>query len=197
MPNVSAQPDSSSKEYPPSPANDGELCKVCRNPINKDAIKCVICGSYQSRLRRFLADIDIQALIALIPITVLAWTFMKDQLIIPTADLRLAVLSCSGDTIKVAAANIGNRDALFAGAFLVRGSEKPIPLNLDMQSNEPLISPSTTRIYDLAAIDLSGARMGLQLSTKRPCEYQLQPRSVSLMSAVETSAKICACPLDQ
>ena len=172
----------------------GSLCVVCYSPIHQGAKKCVTCDSYQSPLRSILSGIDLQALITLIPIATLAFVFLRDQLVTPQADLRIASLSCAVDKVTLAAANVGNRDALFAGAYLSHDDGRRLLLNVDMDKSEPLISPGTTRIYKLAVLDKSGSPMGLQLSTERPCEYRITPRSVSLSDAVKHTDTVCACP---
>lgn len=179
----------------PSQLPEGHTrCVVCRSPLLQGARKCVTCDSYQHPLRNLLAGIDIQGLVALIPIATLAFVFLRDQMMTPKAEMRLASLSCAGDSLTLAVANIGNRDALFAGAYISGIEGQSFLLNIDLEEAEPLIPPKETRIYELRAIDAAGNKKGLGLSQKRPCDYEISPRSLSLTDAVENSSAICACP---
>ena len=159
------------------PEGDTVACKICATSIPATALYCTNCSNYQNTVRRFLAGIDIRSMLALIPVATLALVFVRDALITPEADLRIAPLSCQDDRIRIAAANLGNRDALFAGALIRGGNiDKPIPLNLlgDTSEARLLVKAGGTHVYDLEAVDANGEALGLMLHNKAACDYEVK-----------------------
>lgn len=170
-------------------------CGICKSPIYVGARKCIECGSYQHPVRRFLAGMDVKSLVAIIPIATLAFVFIKDQVTTPRAELRIASLACTDDKIKVAAANIGERDALFAGVNLIQVGKSPIKLQVEAPSKtDLLIEPGKTHIYELAARDSQGITLGLSFSDDSPCQYRLRARTLAFEDPSNDSAEVCACP---
>ena len=161
------------------------------------ALKCTNCGGYQSGLRRLLAGLDIRSLLALIPVATLALVFVRDQFVTPYADLRVATLSCRDDRVRIAAANLGNRDALFAGMLLKsKSSDKPMTMNLvgDRSEDSLLVKPGGTHVYELEAVDSKGDTLGLQLHTLGACDYEIKLNALAFEEEVKKSKWSCACP---
>lgn len=172
-----------------------QRCVICKSPIHEGAAKCIECGSYQNRYVRFLSGIDVKSIVALIPIATLAFVFIKDQLITPHSDLQIASLDCKVDTIVVAAANLGNRDALFAGVDLIRGDSTRIKLSFSaIPKSELLVPAGKTNIYDLKALGSDGSSLGLKLDEQGHCDYRLKVRALEFEQSIDAPQAICACP---
>lgn len=192
---MSDNPGSSSKpgELPSSDVED--RCVICKSPIFKDARKCIECGSYQNLFYRFFVGFDVKSIVALIPIATLAFVFVKDQINNPQADLKIASLECAGDTITLAAANLGDRDALFAGVDLIQAESPAIRMSLGEISNtELLVKASKTNIYKVEARDNLGTSLGLRLENQSACHYRLKIRAIDFEQSVGALKSICACP---
>ena len=176
-------------------AETAQRCVICKSPIHEGAIKCIQCGSYQKPFYRFLSGIDVKSLVALIPIATLAFVFIKDQMITPRSDLKIASLDCKIDTITVAAANLGNRDALFAGVDLIRGDSIRIKMSLSAIPNSELLVPAgKTNIYELKAVGSDGSSLGLKFDDRDYCDYRLKIRALEFEQSIDTPKSICACP---
>ena len=172
-------------------------CRICAADMLEDAIYCTNCRNYQSSIRRILAGIDVRSLLALIPVATLALVFVRDTLITPEADLRIASLSCQDDQIRIAAANLGNRDALFAGA-MIRGRNFDTPLSLkllgDTSESSLLVKADGTHIYELEVVDQSGSTLGLQLHNRAACDYEIKLNALAFEEQVAEAQWSCACP---
>ena len=175
-------------------------CKICAQPMPSAALKCTNCGDYQSGLRRLLAGLDIRSLLALIPVATLALVFVRDQFVTPYAGLRVATLSCRGDLVRVAAANLGNRDALFAGILLRKtdseNRKKPLTMKLvgDKSEDKLLVKPGGTHIYELEAVGSDGRALGLNLQTQGGCDYEIKLNALAFEEEVKNPNWSCACP---
>ena len=96
---------------------------------------CTACKHYQSLTRRFLAGINLQALVALIPVAALAFVFVKDNLLQHSSEVRAFATECTQDSVRIVVSNVGNRIAIVRGAsFLAKGSDQvdgqPVRLGL-------------------------------------------------------------------
>lgn len=172
-------------------------CKVCKEPINPGASKCNACGSYQGWLQRFIAGMDIQALITLIPVATLALVFIKDHFITPTAELHLLPLSCREDSLRIAAANIGTHSALITSLSLIDKQQNPLPLTFTKESqNNLLVEAGKMKVFELNALDESGNAMGLKLSPVAPCRFRLKSLSRTFKQHNARSQILCACQLN-
>jgi len=171
-------------------------CVICRSIIFKGAKKCIECDSYQNGLYRFFVGFDIKSIVTIIPIATLAFVFVKDQMVTQQADIRIAPLSCQEDSITVAVANLGNRDALFAGVELVSEGSPSINLGFNqLQQSELLVKQSETRVYKLNIHDNQGVSMGLNLEKKEDnCLYKLRVRALDFEQSVDELKPVCACP---
>jgi hypothetical protein len=139
-------------------------------------------------------------LLAVIPVATLALVFVRDQFVTPYADLRVATLSCRGDLIRVAAANLGNRDALFAGILLRKTnsakSKKPLTMKLvgDKSEDKLLVQPGGTQIYALEVVGSDGKALGLNLQTLGACDYEIKLNALAFEEKVKNPKWGCACP---
>lgn len=87
-------------------------------------------------MARFLGGLDLQALVALVPIVTLAYAFLHDRLVSKRSDLRVALVSCTSEAVTIFASNVGNRPAIITEAFYrVSGTEER-PLDITMEEAE-------------------------------------------------------------
>lgn len=110
----------------------GLACAICGTKMVAGATFCTACKHYQSLPRRFLAGINLHALVTLIPVAALAFVFVKDNLLPHSSDVRAFTAECEQDGIGVVVSNVGDRIAIVRGAtFLPNGSnQNKIPLML-------------------------------------------------------------------
>jgi hypothetical protein len=157
-------------------------CVICKHEIREGAKKCTECNSFQHPIRRFFSGINIQALVALVPIMALAFVFVKDQIVVHRSDLRVAVLECKKDRFRVVASNLGDRPAILNEDakfdFVVDGVTDPRPrfLTKDPKSPiTPMIKSGETVIVDYLPVTKDGKKAYLDvcLSSSKHCEYKL------------------------
>ena len=87
-------------------------CRVCRKSLPDNAKKCTECGEFQSQFRRFLLGIDLQSLVALVPIVTLAVVFLWERVQPPGADMRVKLAECRKDKVVLAVANYGPHEGI-------------------------------------------------------------------------------------
>ena len=157
-------------------------CVICKNEIRKGAKKCIKCSSFQHPIRRFFSGINVQALVALVPIVALAFVFVKDQIIVHKSDLRVAILEWENDRIRVVASNLGDRAAILRQqatfVFVVDGKADPRPrlLRKDPKSPmTPVIKPGKTVIVDYLPVTRDGKKTHLDICPpgSKQCEYEV------------------------
>ena len=157
-------------------------CVICKSKIKRGAKKCTRCNSFQHPVRRFFSGIDIYALIALVPVVTLAFVFVKDHVVVHKSDLRVAILDCEHDRIRVVASNLGDRAAILHERatllFVVDGQADPRPrlLMKDPQSAvSPLIKPGESLLIDFFPVTKNGkkARLDVCPADSKQCEYKV------------------------
>lgn len=191
--------NSDTKQQKFSREEDVSRCVVCMHPIIPGAKKCTKCNSYQNFFISILSGLDIKSLVALVPVVTLAFVFVKDQITTYKSELKIVPLECGLDSIKIATANVGNKDALFAGTKLMRSdSDKNTPfINMRFSNtaeSELVIEPGKVKVYKMMALDKTGGSLGLNLSESNPCQYYILPHSVNFTEASTQPEKVCACP---
>ena len=112
------------------------------------------CDSFQGSLRRFLTNIDVKSLVALVPILTLAYAFLQDRLVSHHSDLRVIALECAPETITVAAMNLGDRHGLLKEANVQLVTDGTVQKNTLLRAEynlQPyiLVEPSKTTVLTL------------------------------------------------
>ena len=135
----------------------------CKNPIKQGAKICLHCKSFQNSFRRFLSGLDIKSLVALVPIVTLAFVFLKDQIVVHKSDIRVAILNCLKDDIRVAVTNIGDRPAILGEnasvQLIINGQvdQNLIFLRKDPSTEiSPLVKPNETVVMNYIPYTGSG-----------------------------------------
>ena len=197
--NKTASKNACVEEQETSREDKESRCVVCMHPIISGAKKCTKCNSYQNAFISILSGLDIKSLVALVPVVTLAFVFVQDQLITYKSELKIAPLECGIDTIKIATANVGNKDALFAGVKLMNSDSTNNTDFVNMRfstgaESKLVIEPGKVKVYEMKAFDSTGGSLGLNLTTSNPCQYYIIPRSVNFTEVSTLSEKVCACP---
>lgn len=157
-------------------------CVICKGEIKKGAKKCTRCNSFQHPIRRFFSGINVQALIVLVPIVTLAFVFVKDHIVVHKSDLRVAILDCEHNRIRVVTSNLGDRAAILHERatllFVVDGQVDPRPrlLMKDPQSSvSPLIKPGQSVLINFFPVTKDGkkARLDSCPADSKQCEYKV------------------------
>ncbi len=94
-------------------------CAVCQSEIPEKAIKCAICGSFQSSWRRLLFGGQAAALASLIPVLALAFAFVSTQFKAVGSDVSIFEPDCRNPSaVTLTASNLGDRSAVLEPVFL-------------------------------------------------------------------------------
>lgn len=129
--------------------NLNQECKICKHEINKDANKCIKCGSYQNWKRYiFFGDTHVLALIlALLSILFILWPRI-DRLINDEPEIRFSFLyyEYSPFIIKVACSNSGYRDAFLKKAEINLG--KNTTKDLYWGDISPVLQARDSKLFD-------------------------------------------------
>lgn len=107
-------------------------CRICAEPINKRAMKCIHCQSEQSlwRQRMGLSSTVLALLIALISVTTAALPAIKDFLTPKNSSLSFSYTGATEDYIGVLVSNSGIRPGTLKSASLAREGFPLIPLHI-------------------------------------------------------------------
>jgi hypothetical protein len=134
--------------------SEARRCRVCAKPLPGGAAKCTVCGEYQSWPHRLLAGLNLNALVALVPIVTLAYAFLAERLSHHGSDLRATVLECGHDRIRLFATNQGDRAAVMRGAtyrISTDSARQPRPLAFAMGDDDRLFEGGANRALMLQA----------------------------------------------
>ena len=87
-------------------------CVICRSPLNEGALQCLACKGFQNPFRRFLSNIDIKSLVALVPVVALAFAFLQDRFSLHGSEVFVTALNCETSKIMIVATNTGDRPGI-------------------------------------------------------------------------------------
>jgi hypothetical protein len=91
-------------------------CVICKSPLNEGAIQCLACKGFQHPVRRFLSNLDIKSLVALVPIITLAFAFLQDRFSVHESHVIVRALDCTDSRIELVATNTGERPGIIKAA---------------------------------------------------------------------------------
>lgn len=106
-------------------------CRVCAEPINRLATKCIHCGSEQSvwRQRMGLSSTVLSLLVALIAVLTAAIPVIVNAITPDSSRLTLAITEATGSLIGIVVFNSGNRPGGVSGANLAGDTFPVLALN--------------------------------------------------------------------
>jgi len=171
-------------------------CRVCGHPIPKKAQKCIQCGEFQSLSYRWLSSSMLNSLIALVPISTLAFTFIYDKLETKESDLQFTLAACMSKQVELFASNLGNRAAIFTHAEFTTNQENLQPLQMQLSAEKKLIEGGETRSI-LLNTDDSKSPGGLASYSARQqptCIVQVRLYSISFNQKSSFIDVKCPCP---
>ena len=157
-------------------------CKVCLEPINKGAIKCNNCDSFQN-WRRFL-DIGsgiLSLLVALIAVLTVAVPIFKSALTAKRPDVHFSLIRYESKSIHIMCSNLGNRSGILKEAKLrifINDREadetKDSPIFLKWEQQDPIIKPNESRLFKFY-YEFYGDRQELKKCspTITSCQYNI------------------------
>jgi hypothetical protein len=169
-------------EVPEAP--EVPVCNVCAAPLRPGARFCTECKNFQGRVRRALSSLNLQALVAIVPVIALAFVFVKDQFIQHGSDIRASVRACTNKTVTLVATNLGDRAAVLKSArvWLDRGGSEPnendifalVPKDSKLEPEQAFqFEPQKLKFVVLRVV----GRLGTDASLPRPesgkCTYRL------------------------
>jgi predicted nucleic acid-binding Zn ribbon protein len=123
------------------PLPDGTRhCRVCAEPINERAGKCIHCQSEQSRWRQLLSFSTsvLALLVALIAVLTASVPVIKDALTLKVSNLSFAFQDATNETFAISVSNSGVRPGILSRATLrvSQGVTKyDIPLKQESMNN--------------------------------------------------------------
>lgn len=171
-------------------------CRICGHPIPKKAKKCIQCGEFQSLGYRWLSSSMLNSLIALVPISTLAFSFIYDKLETKGSDLQFTLAACMAKQVELFASNQGNRAAIFTHAEFTTNQENLQPLKMQLSAEKKLIEGGETRSI-LLTTDDSKSPGGLASYSARQqpkCIVQVRLHSISFNQKSSFEDVKCPCP---
>lgn len=173
-------------------------CRICKHDIIQGARKCTTCGSFQNVWLQLFADLNLQSLIALVPIVTLAYAFIQQRFEPKRSDLRIALLSCQLQKVSLFASNLGNRAAIITSATFNIGDKQAAPFIIDLPADKKLLTGGETRALELQ-VDMDASPGGLvpyDLRSNNNCKVTIVINTVAFGDE-STSPQViqCACPV--
>lgn len=183
---------------------DTKFCKVCAAPMRPSARYCTECKSYQTLLARFLSSIDLQALIALVPVITLAFVFVKDRLVHHGSDVRITAQSCRRSGARLIASNLGDRAAALKSVtlWLDRSGAAPAPNDVyrlvpkestARPENVLQFEPQKLKFMELRAINRAGNDTTLPVANGGVCAYRLLVELIEFDQKPKSVTASCNC----
>lgn len=171
-------------------------CRVCGHPIPEKAQKCTKCGEFQSLGHRWLSSSMLNSLIALVPISTLAFAFIYDKLETKTSDLQFTLAACMAKQVELFASNQGNRAAIFTHAEFTTNKGKFKPLQMQLSAEKKLIEGGQTRSILLTTDDhiSPGGLAPYSARQQDTCIVQVRLYSISFNQKSSFRDVKCPCP---
>lgn len=177
-------------------------CTICRAEILPGAKYCPTCQNYQNPLSRILYSINIQALVALVPVITLAVVFLKDQVTVDRSNMLITATQCSRSDIVLAALNNGNQTALFKGAEvgIALGPAAPtkwFSLRLESEKDgagKAIYEPGKPQFIRLSVRGRNDAPIRLPLTADDgKCQYRVSATFFALDLQPQKRLASCSC----
>jgi hypothetical protein len=182
-----------------SPIWSTRPCVICREPIDKNATKCIKCGSYQDWSRHiFRWSGVVAAVVAVLPLWSMAVSLW--QITAPRdAEIRLSVLTCARREITVAAANHGQKTGAVKSVDFKVVREPP-----QKEPDRDARALTTEQIFPIKPNDViilkylpspDGFEELPLRQTSTRCEYKLIFTALELSAAASKQGTVtCDCP---
>lgn len=182
-------PDQSVTQTPPRLL---KACRLCGSNMPASAVFCKECENYQSTIRRLFAGLDVSGWTGLVSSAALAFAFLNTQVLVRSAEVNIAPLTCENDNVRLAVQNSGTRAAVIQHTFVTRTIEgKPEGRKFDFEeaSSDPIILPQQGRMLILKP---KGDGMPAVVTGTKVC-YAVEIVSTEFNGQSATSTKSCPC----
>ena len=130
------------------------------------------------------------------PIVTLAFAFIHDRVETKASNLRIAVVSCSQQSVSIFASNVGNRGAIIGRAAFETSGLPSQPLQIALPPDAKLINGGETRAIELR-IDPQVSPGGLVPFEKRgqpACKVRITIETIAFDHALKPQVTECDCP---
>lgn len=172
-------------------------CVICSNPIDVNAQKCIHCNEYQTTWQRILSKLQLQSLIALIPILTLAYTVIAGMVVESKSNLKFSVIKCAAANVHVFVSNVGNSSAIIKSAKYQSLNREAIPFELELESNELIIEQGETKSINLRVPKKAHGGLappGLRAKYTKECLVTITLDTIAFDHKPTPMVMTCACP---
>lgn len=171
-------------------------CKICAETLPEGARKCRHCGEFQTLLGRIRSGVDLNGLIALVPIATLAFAFLQGLIEVKRSDLRVTLVSCGAEAVTLFASNVGNRAGMIGEASYSVNNGEARPLVLALEPNARLLASGQTEVLELRTDPQAspGGLVPFEMKDKPECKVQVTLQTVAFDQNPESRTVACACP---
>lgn len=124
-----------------------EKCDLCKEPINRDAIKCVACGGFQGKWGWLNLGVPtLSLLVALVSVISLSATLLAPLLKTHRSDVSVSFQYFQDGTAHLVASNAGDRPGSIGEAWLdYTGAPKPERHYLVEATGNRFIPPNSSQ----------------------------------------------------
>ncbi len=157
----------------------GVKCRFCATAMPPSASYCNECKHFQRTRDRLLGDINLQALVTLVPIATLAFAFLNQTVVFPYSKLSASVSRCSRNDVVLALSNSGTRTAIVDGGaatFLPAKADYNRSLRPPGDAFTPVVvKPGEAMVTRFAFVDANGedALPAPQLQEPEVCRFTI------------------------
>jgi len=177
--------------------NTESKCVVCANPIDASAQKCIKCNEYQLKWTRILSKMQLQTLIALVPISTLAYTVIAGMVEEKKSDLKFSVVNCTASNVHIFASNVGNSSAIIKSAQYQSLGRESIPFELELDNSELMIKQGGTQSINLRVPKKAHGGLappGLREKYTGQCIVTIRLDTIAFDHKPKPAVMTCACP---
>ncbi len=150
-------------------------CIVCKEKIERGALKCIKCSSFQNWRRHFdFSALILSVLTALISVSTTAFTVLH-FVVSDRSDPRFSILTFQPDKIEIESYNVGNRAAILKHvniSHIKNGSPDP-PVDLSPDDPDPIIPPGAWKKLVLKK-RVSGTPVSWTTQIEKDATYRLR-----------------------
>lgn len=172
-------------------------CVICSNPIDASAQKCNQCNEYQSRWLRLFSKLQLQTLIALVPISTLAYTVIAGMVIEKKSNLKFSVINCTASNVHIFVSNVGNSSAIIKSANYQSLGRGPMPFELKLANSEQMIEQGETKSINLRVPQTAHGGLappGLRAKYTKECLVTITLETIAFDHKPTPMVMTCACP---
>lgn len=178
-------------------------CEICAAELDLAAKFCTNCEKYQTPVRRFWAQFNVQVILTLVPLVTVVFVYLQDKLVSHHSDVRVTLLSCDKGTLQIAATNVGDRSALIKSITVGAATANKTPTNTfptllkrtsgaDGGSLE--LAPQKLAFFDATVVNSNNEKFLLPAADTLPdCQYVVTTNTVAFDHEPKPLTSVCPC----